>query len=126
MSDSHEIAWAAGFYDGEGHANYKAPSNSVHLSIDQVELSPLVRFRDAVGVGSLYGPYASNGGKSSYRYATTNLVDFQVAVDALWPFLCEPKKNQILRQVQRRWDVLSQRGIDGKAAWYPGACLRDP
>lgn len=61
-----EIAWAAGFFDGEGHArwNTNIPKTAERraygtfaIIVAQVEREPLDRFMAAVGEGKVYGPY---------------------------------------------------------------------
>jgi len=55
--DREELAWAAGFFDGEGCFSFSVASNYVCVSISQTELEPLERFTRAVGVGWVLGPY---------------------------------------------------------------------
>ena len=57
-NDREEIAWAAGFFDGEGCFSYIQKARYVCLRIGQSELEPLERFREAVGLGKIYGPYS--------------------------------------------------------------------
>src|SRR5436309_3043440 len=52
-----DLAWAAGFFDGEGCFCYSQSGKYGCVSIGQSELEPLARFRQAVGLGKIYGPY---------------------------------------------------------------------
>jgi hypothetical protein len=49
------IAWAAGFYEGEGSATRHG--SRFALQIKNTDLEPLKRFRSAVEAGTIYGPY---------------------------------------------------------------------
>lgn len=53
-----EIVWAAGFWDGEGSCWLSA--GRPILSIGQTDTEVLERFRDAVGLGTVRGPYLRN------------------------------------------------------------------
>jgi hypothetical protein len=53
-----ELAWAAGFFDGEGSTylgtvSHRKDWNRLTLGVSQVELVPLERFRAAVGLGRI-------------------------------------------------------------------------
>jgi hypothetical protein len=102
--DREALAWAAGFYDGEGYAgtivrgdgSRAAPRFSI--SITQYELSTLTRFHAAVGgLGLLYtqvtpapsGRYRSSWSAQSFEAA-------QAVVCLLWGWLSLPKQTQIV------------------------------
>ena len=56
--DREDLAWAAGFFDGEGCFSYTDRAAYASVSISQVERGPLERFQGAVGnLGKIYGPY---------------------------------------------------------------------
>ena len=54
-----ELAWAAGFFDGEGWVGRRSPdSGGVQLRIGNTDRALLERFKRAVGdLGSITGPY---------------------------------------------------------------------
>jgi len=103
-----ELAWAAGFFDGEGsigtYANGHLRRNGTRglvtrLTITQKDSRPLWRFWRAVGnlgnvtqrrpdASHLYGMYALQLVKRA---------DVHQAVWLLWPWLSEPKREQIAR-----------------------------
>ena len=103
-TDTHELAWAAGFFDGEAHiglarTNNKTQNRHLHIQICQTEDGPLERFTEAVNAGKIYGPYNHNrkvnGNQRPYKQlhiATFEKV--QQTVCLLWPWLSTPKKNQ--------------------------------
>ena len=98
-----ERAWAAGFFDGEGSTSVcrdKRPGRKVacSLSIEQTDMRPLVRFKDAVGWrGNIVqrAPRAPRR-KTLYRIYMTNARTV-ATMQALWPWLSEPKREQFLR-----------------------------
>ncbi len=103
-----ELAWAAGFFDGEGSVSVhcdKRPGRrpAFRLEIEQVDVRPLVRFRAAVGgLGSLsqrIGPRAPNR-RLLYRIFACNDPALRIA-SSLWPWLSEPKQEQIVRVLDR-------------------------
>jgi hypothetical protein len=49
------IAWAAGFFEGEGSVTRHGTQFA--LQIKNTDLEPLERFRNAVEAGTIYGPY---------------------------------------------------------------------
>jgi hypothetical protein len=56
--DREELAWAAGFFDGEGCFSFTKKAGYAVARIGQVERAPLERFQKAVGgLGTIYGPY---------------------------------------------------------------------
>jgi hypothetical protein len=98
MSET-ELAWAAGFYDGEGSVSVVYPSKTLvrpegyatlHMKVSQKDIRPLHRFCAAVGVGRVTGPYGNDmhswqiGGNPGVRQALTRL----------WPYLSPPKREQ--------------------------------
>jgi hypothetical protein len=102
MSKETEWAWAAGFFDGEGSTSVLYPGKSegrpegyacLHVKVSQKDRRPLERFQAALGMGSITGPYQpgdihcwQKGGKGANE-----------ALELLWPYLSEPKREQIQR-----------------------------
>lgn len=90
MSET-ELAWAAGFFDGEGHTQRKRKTRV--LSIGQKYPDCLERFKAAIGhFGRLYGPYT----KEMFYWSTTKLEDVDTVLTMLWPYLSKHKKNQAI------------------------------
>ena len=71
--DREELAWAAGFFDGEGCFCFSEAGQYVCVSITQTEREPLDRFERAVGLGKVNGPYGSipriDGAESRSTYS---------------------------------------------------------
>ncbi len=124
---STELAWAAGFFDGEGsvfvsrqkHVRHAAepgrtpgkvyPVTSPCVSVSQVEPEPLARFARAVGGRKPTGPYKPRGPRSNpyYRWDAVGRPSVHRVLSLLWPYLSEPKR----RQARRVWaDLEASRG----------------
>jgi hypothetical protein len=58
-SRREELSGAAGFFDGEGCFSYAVKGRYACVTIMQVDRRVLDRFLNAVGVGKVFGPYAS-------------------------------------------------------------------
>jgi hypothetical protein len=103
--DKYELAWAAGFFDGEG--NIRAKSNKqwsrvyYHpvMSINQIDPQVLQRFRRAVGgLGRVSGPwdrarYAPNR-QPQWSYEASSFEQVQAVTALLWNWLSPVKRDQ--------------------------------
>ncbi len=113
-----ELAWAAGFFDGEGctvlQRSKKHPRTYLYTSLTQVNLEPLKRFHNAVGgLGVIYGPYTHGRGRNwapIHKWHTNKFEHSQAVLAMLWSFLSAPKRAQAsaaLREVRlsprRHW-----------------------
>lgn len=96
MSWREELAWCAGFYDGEGNSGLTTQSYP-RLSIGQTEISTLERFQKATRVGAIYGPYKrpQQGWSSIYMYVANGSQEVQAVGAMLWEFLSQPKRDQL-------------------------------
>lgn len=96
--NTHELAWAAGFFDGEGHTGCRGEGSTVViLAVEQNERAPLERFQRAVRIGRVKGPYRNGTGNAHYRFSVTRYEDVQFIIALLWKFLSEPKRIQASR-----------------------------
>lgn len=94
---AEHLAWAAGFYDGEGH--FRINQGCPTVRINQVGREVLDRFAAAVGVGKVLGPYWSYRGglrfaRSVFSYSACG-ADALTVVRQLYPLLSGPKRAQI-------------------------------
>lgn len=120
MYDTHELAWAAGFWDGEGNSTInKRTSNGqpqVQLQLAQSGDSALLqRFQDAVGgLGSISGPYSKGVSKVTgkpfqpmYVWRTSKLEDRQQVMACMWQWLGDIKRQQFVDVTEqaRAWFV---------------------
>ena len=105
MPRTTELAWAAGFFDGEGSTKLDRRHDRAYISIQigHVEPEPLRRFHAAVSAGSVTGPYAHNRRKNKrwseyYSYQAYGKTACAV-IEQLWPYLSGPKKRQWLEKI---------------------------
>jgi hypothetical protein len=99
--DTHELAWAAGFYDGEGSTSAHN-GRGIQLYVSQVDVRPLQRFQLAVcGLGALYGPRAPKGKQQQpfHIWCSVKFEHSQAIIAMLWRYLSDPKKEQMARVV---------------------------
>ena len=102
--DERELAWAAGFLDGEGNFSCDLRSNKAKMTIQaaQVEPQPLERLKAVLGgnVTGPYGPYVKPNRKPWYMWRMyTNQAE--EACLRLLPYLSQPKIKQILNAAVR-------------------------
>jgi hypothetical protein len=96
-----ELAWAAGFFDGEGCTS--AARGIPIVAVTQAERATLERFQRAVGgIGKIFGPYLKPCAKSfttrqpQYHYRAVRFEESQALIAMLWKYLSPPKRNQAL------------------------------
>ena len=89
------LAWAAGFFDGEGHVRTKkdAGKRRAELQVAQKTVECLERLKTAVGsVGTIGGPYHTE--YPVYFWYLTRTSDVDKVLTRLWPYLSGPKRRQ--------------------------------
>lgn len=96
MQDKYELAWAAGFFDGEGSTSISKIKGWMRLliQIGQCEVTTLMRFQKAIGCGTINGPYQVKEYKPIWRLSVRGYEAGVKTLELLWPFLSEPKKLQ--------------------------------
>ena len=106
-----ELAWAAGFFDGEGNCSYfDVPSKyseksyaRITLQIAQTDRRVLDRFGLAVGYpGRVNGPYKHNNpnAKDYFTYTLANLMVVHT-IEQLLPYVSEVKRLQMEKALQK-------------------------
>jgi hypothetical protein len=103
MSVETDLAWCAGFFDGEGNirCRYRAKYGyELQLQISQKDRRVLDRFKRSIKSAGLYGseiffggPYSDNRGYSFYRLYIANSNAIK-AFEAMKPYLDEAKLEQ--------------------------------
>jgi hypothetical protein len=107
---SDEIAWAAGYYEGEGscHQRYgyfrtskgelrRRRSPQYVLQIGSTDKEPLDRFRKAFGFGTVTGPYQDGVWQPHWKYAISGFEKVQAVLAAIWPWLSPRRQKQARR-----------------------------
>ena len=102
--DRHELAWAAGFFDGEGWAA-KNKTRGVQSRINQAGPNGmpavLIKFQRALGVGRLKGPHIEEGRQDLYWWEVTSRPDVERVADLIAPWLCPAKRAEFERALGR-------------------------
>jgi LAGLIDADG-like domain len=102
-----ELAWAAGFFDGEGcFANNGTKYGTMRVNVSQITREPLERFQKALGVEATIH-FKKNGGvthpeRRIYQFVVTADENVLGVVKLLWPYLCGPKRRQAIRMLSKR------------------------
>lgn len=116
-----EYAWCAGFFDGEG-STVLHPKGIVEISVPQVDVRPLLRFQQALG-GGIRPERSSGTGGLINRLSVRGRPGF-VALERMWPFLCQPKREQANRALDRLCSL--ERLVNRPAAcWDDEPAARD-
>ncbi len=130
--DPLELAWAAGFFDGEGstmaHRRRRNGYLTLDVSVPQASRAgipvPLLRFQRAVlGLGRI-DPPRSNG---TYVWRSRGFGEAQATIALLWPHIGEVKRTQAahaMQAVREQYDsrrlarrALRRRGIPHQTHW---------
>lgn len=94
----HDLAWAAGFYEGEGSVRYE--KGSVRLSVSQSQREPLDWFRDACDLeGARIYEDRSPSRLGSGRRPLYHLMSYRTSeslrvLRMLWPWLSARRRAQ--------------------------------
>lgn len=111
---SHELAWCAGFYDGEGSSGfYKSRNNPgrVQMTATQNDRSVLDRMQAALG-GRVRGPYARVAAKPQWTWAAESMAAFRQAMALMWPWLGDIKREQMATALERHYTAKELRRTD--------------
>jgi hypothetical protein len=112
-----ELAWAAGFYEGEGSLSistlYKGKKRcpeckqfhfrTIRLSVPQHESTRLVRFQEAVGYGKIRGPYIVEAKTPRWVWNNSGVHEVRPILKLLWPYFT-PFTRAKTKAVLVRWD----------------------
>jgi len=92
----HELAWAAGFFDGEGYVGYSLHPKKLSACVAQTNEELLTRFRHAVGgLGQIYRiKVRAAHHRPCWQWRVTRTEHVQAVVALLWRFLGPVKRAQ--------------------------------
>ena len=107
MSRDTELAWAAGFFDGEGCISASKQrvrkdgtlQLSLQMSVTQTDLRPLLRFQAALGFGEIRARNYSSPrlGTKQQWYWSAYTAKAERAFLMLYGYLSDPKREQMER-----------------------------
>lgn len=126
--DRERLAWAGGFFDGEGHVGAAGDKGYPALSIRQAgsytqvpEVLP--RFRDAVcGLGYIYGPMFDPENLThlpQWSFESHGLEAVQAILAMLWPWLGPIKRAQFALVLRKYVDLPMPRRNPGVRVGRP-------
>lgn len=93
--DREQLAWCAGFFDGEGCVCLS--KKNIRIQIFQCDRDVLDRFMAATQMGIVRGPYASAGrprGREQWCWYVDGFEKVQATIAILWRNLGSVKKTQ--------------------------------
>lgn len=101
-----ELAWAAGFLDGEGSFLFIIRSDDrgrgrLTVQASQSDIRPLEKLISILG-GRIYGPYSHAIGKPYWEWRIGTEETVLATFDILLPYLSEPKQEQIAVALAQR------------------------
>ena len=108
MFNAQDLAWVAGFYDGEGSVNGGKRETKKggktysyqKLSIGQNNPELLYKIREILGCGKVYGPYKDKRFKpvrAQWFFQTQDRDECTTILKLIWPWLGSKKKQQALK-----------------------------
>jgi hypothetical protein len=121
--ETHDLAWAAGFFDGEGWANRQrrgAQSRINQAGLDGIP-EVLTKFRRILGVGRIHGPVIVDGKQPLYYWEATSRPDLVRIVERIGPWLCPVKRAQFERTLGGPLPAQARLGsMSEELAWAGG------
>ncbi len=117
-----ELAWAAGFFDGEGcvstvHRGNKGGKQTLvsgNCAVVQTNPEELNRFRRAVGCGRVTGPYKTKW-QDRYQWTAHSQQDIAKVFDLLGNYLCSRKRAQF-KSTLAAWQKYNK-GTTARRIW---------
>jgi hypothetical protein len=118
LSEREQLAWCAGFLDGEG--NFAShPRGRIVIQAAQTTREELDRLAATLG-GNVCGPYANTSGlgrRPYYTWSITNRPGFEAALERLSEFLSPKKLSQATAALARFHEMRAERLAEkGKTA----------
>lgn len=105
MELDNNLAWAAGFFEGEGDIGIDKRSDNPFIRVTNTDHSMLIQFRNAVNCGSVSGPFGNGLSKAGlhnqdrYQWKLHNLHDIQSLFRVWWPVLSDKRRNSIAKVI---------------------------
>jgi hypothetical protein len=106
MTDKQNIAWAAGLFEGEGHAGVRRHDGrgtkaQPALQLTMTDEDVVRRFADVIGVGAVYArPASGPNRKPTWGWSVQSASDVRYVVERLWPFLGIRRREQAMEALE--------------------------
>lgn len=114
MRNETELAWAAGFFDGEGSTSLARSRDgrtiTVRMVLNQTRPEPLQRFQRAVGAGKCFGPHRKDKNprhSPQWFWQAQSRADVAQVIECLWPYLSLPKREQFVKRAFEAQELLA-------------------
>ena len=121
--ESHDSAWAAGFFDGEGWANRSGRGVQARINQASLDGTPevLTKFQRIVGVGRIQGPLILEDRQPLYWWIATSKPDLTHVADLIAPWLCPVKRAEFERTLRVTLPSIAWPGsMSEELAWAGG------
>lgn len=92
-----DLAWAAGFYEGEGTCGCNARSGALKVSVPQHNLEPLLKLKALFG-GAIHTPVS--GRPSVWQIYGPRAY---YMMEEIYPYLSAKRRGQVDEAYRRRW-----------------------
>ena len=95
--ERHDLAWAAGFFDGEGWASFQARACRAQINQADPHGIPqvLAKFQRIVGVGRIAGPEVNEGKIDLYHWVVSSRADVARVAEVIGPWLGPVKRAEL-------------------------------
>lgn len=91
-----DLAWLAGFYEGEGCIYTRTDGRGIYLLIVQAQLEPIQRVRAILGFGRITRQVTKRG-TEVWTWQTSGFERVQAGVAMVWAWLSPRRKAQARR-----------------------------
>jgi hypothetical protein len=94
----HEVAWAAGLFEGEGSITMNGARRAVQLRNCDEEV--VRRFQKVLRVGKVYGPYVNRSGerdghpRQDFFHWSAHGEECEIALEMMWPWLSRRRRRR--------------------------------
>lgn len=108
------LAWAAGFIDGEGTFSVYSSGGSIRLTVGQKHREPLDKLVDTFKLGNVTGPDK----RGMYTYHVASFPKVQQVFALIYPYLGSVKRKQAInclnkvKSTRTKWQQCSTLGHD--------------
>jgi hypothetical protein len=101
--DRHELAWAAGFFDGEGWAGKSKRGVQARINQSGNDRVPdvLLRFHRIAGCGRIHGPVREEGRQDLYYWDASSRGNVEAVATGIWPWLGDVKRAEFTAALGR-------------------------
>lgn len=114
MITESDLAWCAGFFEGEGTLVFT--SGHLEFKITQVYLEPLEKFMNIMGGVRILGPY-KNGRSQVPIYSMNSYLyhDIKIIYNAMLPWLSERRIEQAQKAFSSYYDY--KKSLKSEKVW---------